>query len=122
MRALSIRQPWAELILRGTKTIECRSRPTRVRERIWIYAALAPARMTPLSGAGLSALPRGFIVGSVDLVGCRPLARTDSGAACVTIDFEGYAWILSSPERLASPRRPHQQPQPVFFYPFGRPR
>src|SRR3954447_9720892 len=40
MRALSIRQPWAELILRGVKTVEYRSRPTRVvGERFWIYAA-----------------------------------------------------------------------------------
>ena len=30
MRALSIRQPYAELILRGIKTPEYRSRPTRI--------------------------------------------------------------------------------------------
>ena len=30
MRALSIRQPYAELILRGIKTIEYRSRRTRI--------------------------------------------------------------------------------------------
>ena len=40
MRALSIRQPYAELILRGIKTVEYRSRPTRViGERFFIYAA-----------------------------------------------------------------------------------
>jgi hypothetical protein len=40
MRALSIRQPWAELILRGVKTIEYRSRPTRiVGERFFLYAS-----------------------------------------------------------------------------------
>ena len=40
MRALSIRQPYAELILRGIKTIEYRSRPTRILgERFYIYAA-----------------------------------------------------------------------------------
>jgi len=30
MRALSIRQPCAELILRGIKTVEYRSRPTQI--------------------------------------------------------------------------------------------
>jgi predicted transcriptional regulator len=30
MRALSIRQPYAELILRGIKTVELRSRSTRI--------------------------------------------------------------------------------------------
>ena len=45
MRALSIRQPYAELILRGTcgqqiKPIEFRSRPTkRIGERFYIYAS-----------------------------------------------------------------------------------
>jgi hypothetical protein len=39
MRALSIRQPFAELILRGIKTVEYRSRPTRIiGERFHIYA------------------------------------------------------------------------------------
>jgi hypothetical protein len=36
MRALSIRQPHAEAILRGIKKIECRSRPTHVRGRVLI--------------------------------------------------------------------------------------
>src|SRR5438128_15824 len=40
MRALSIRQPYAELILRGIKTAELRSRSTTiVGERFWIYAS-----------------------------------------------------------------------------------
>ena len=40
MRALSIRQPYAELILRGVKTVEYRSRATRiVGERFYLYAA-----------------------------------------------------------------------------------
>jgi len=44
MRALSIRQPYAELILRGIKTVELRSRSTRiVGERFYIYACKAKA-------------------------------------------------------------------------------
>ena len=42
MRALSIRQPYAEQILRGTKKIEYRGRPTNIRERVYIYASLTP--------------------------------------------------------------------------------
>jgi len=39
MRALTIRQPYAELILREIIAIEYRSRPTRIiGERFWIYA------------------------------------------------------------------------------------
>jgi predicted transcriptional regulator len=44
MRALSIRQPYAELILRGLKPIEFRSRPTKIiGERFYIYASKKPA-------------------------------------------------------------------------------
>jgi hypothetical protein len=40
MLALSIRQPFAELILRGIKTDEYRSRPTRIiGQRFHIYAS-----------------------------------------------------------------------------------
>ena len=40
MRALSIRQPYAELILRGIKPIEFRSRPTKIiGERFYIYVS-----------------------------------------------------------------------------------
>jgi ASCH domain len=40
MRALSIRQPYAELILRGIKGIEFRSRPTTIiGQRFYIYAS-----------------------------------------------------------------------------------
>src|SRR3954468_18261555 len=45
MRPLSIRQPFAELILRGVKTVEYRSRATRiVGERFLVYASKSPAR------------------------------------------------------------------------------
>src|SRR4051812_45223158 len=120
MRALSVRQPWAELILRGKKTIECRSRPTRIRERIWIYASRAPVRSAafwPVTDD--AALPRGVLVGTVELVACRPLRRSDSTAACLAIDFGGYAWLMEDPQRLELPRKPTRHPQPVFFYPFG---
>jgi hypothetical protein len=53
MLALSIRQPYAELILRGIKTIEYRSRPTRiVGERFWIYAS--KTKVTQGKGRGVS--------------------------------------------------------------------
>src|SRR5262245_14188821 len=44
MRALSIRQPYAELILRGIKTVELRSISTNIiGERFYIYASKTPA-------------------------------------------------------------------------------
>jgi ASCH domain len=53
MRALSIRQPFAELILRGIKTVEYRSRPTRIiGERFYIYASKRSVVSGQLSVAG----------------------------------------------------------------------
>jgi hypothetical protein len=40
VRAISIRQPYAELIMRGTKREECRSRATLIQERVYLSAAL----------------------------------------------------------------------------------
>ena len=124
MRALSVRQPWAELILRGSKTIECRSKPTFVRERVWIYAAEGRPRRDTLSTITVpdqSVLPRGVLVGSVELIGCRRLTPSDAAAACQPIDFEGYAWLVVHPERLAQPLRPTGRPQQEFFTPFVNP-
>ena len=40
IRAISIRQPFVEMILRGTKKIEYRSRKTNIRECVYLYASL----------------------------------------------------------------------------------
>src|SRR6185503_2281537 len=76
MRALSIRQPWAELILRGVKTVEYRSRPTRVvGERFWLYAArgpTAPAGLTRPAGAAAARTAGGRRVWSRDVAAVGP--------------------------------------------------
>ncbi len=104
MLALSIRQPFAELILRGIKTVEYRTQPTRIiGQRFHIYASkkelpvdsrqltvwskdLAMADDLPewmvelaqqikLIPPGL-VLPRGVIVGSAVVEDCTPLPLT----------------------------------------------
>src|SRR5487761_1872329 len=113
LKALSIRQPWAELILRGDKTVEYRTQPTKTRGRVYIYAALgsadlADAEVLRLLGSPLVEVPRGVIVGTVEI------------NDCVGSDGE-YEWCLANPERLDPPIAPAEQPQPVWFHPFGRP-
>jgi hypothetical protein len=126
MRALSVRQPWAELILLGHKIIEVRSRRTNLRERVYIYAGLnriepeEEARIAVRYGIDVDGLPRGVLVGTVQIVGCMPLKSDDSPAACFEItDTDGlYAWLLARPQRVEDPMRPKNQPQPMFFNPF----
>ena len=126
MRALSVRQPWAELILRGHKIIEVRSRRTNLRERVYIYAGLnriepqEEARIADQFAIDVDGLPRGVLVGTVQIIGCQPLQRDDSPAACFEIiETDGlYAWLLARPQRTEELVKPTRQPQPMFFNPF----
>ena len=106
MKALSIRQPWAWLILHGGKDIENRDWPTRVRGRVLIHAAKGMTRDEYDSAAifafgrigtaklpTMDALPRGGIVGSVDIVDC--IQRSSSHW------FVGrYGFVLRDPQVL----------------------
>src|SRR4051812_46967191 len=124
MRALSIRQPWAELILLSHKTIEVRSLRTHIRERIYIYAGLGridsevEARIARKFEIDTEELPRGVLVGTVEIVDCRPLTQSQNRAALRSRsdETEGqFAWILERPERARALRKPKNRPQPVFF-------
>ena len=75
MFALSVKQPWATLLVHGLKTIEVRRWPTARRGRVLIHAARLPderveawARVPPELEA--SARRIGGIVGVGDLLAC----------------------------------------------------
>ena len=69
MKALSIRQPWADLILQGRKTIELREWGTTHRGLLAIHAAkrveIGACHQWDLNP---EALPRGALVGTVEVV------------------------------------------------------
>jgi hypothetical protein len=101
-RALSIRQPFAEQIMQGEKKAEYRNMPTKIRERVYIYAS---KKLSEWSDYGDEKLPKGVIVGSVEVIGCQ-----DEGGE--------FAWILANPKRLKKFLKPSKKPQPVWFKPF----
>jgi len=72
--AISIRQPFVELILRRIKTAEYRDYPTNIRGRVYLYAARKPvddpARWRQVE-AEPGELPTGVILGTVEIVDCR---------------------------------------------------
>lgn len=107
MLALSIRQPWAWLILHSGKDIENRDWPTRVRGRVLVHASKGCTEAEyeygvdagVAAGANLRAMPgwksieRGGIVGSVEIVDCV----TDSASHW----FAGrYGFVLRDPRPL----------------------
>src|SRR4051794_1772593 len=143
MRALSIRQPYAELILRGIKTSEFRSWPTRILdERFYIYAAKGPATKR----RNTNAVDEGLRIWSDDLAvpakapGSQPppwmmelaqmliLGKLPTGmivgtariSACSADERTAgrFAWHLTDVERLDTPIKPARHPQPAWFRPF----
>jgi len=106
--ALSVRQPHVEAIFRGIKKIEYRRDATTRRGRILIYSAKLFADDLPrwvkkygFEKVNLDELPRGVVVGSVELYHC-----------------EGGDWHLRHPVRAKVLRQPTGRPQPIWFTPF----
>ena len=106
MLALSIRQPWAWLIINGGKDIENRDWPTKFRGRILVHAGKGMTRDEFDSAAifsfgrtGTAKLPppdelqRGRIIGSVEIVDC--VKRSDSHWFVGT-----YGFVLRDPRPL----------------------
>jgi hypothetical protein len=106
MLALSIRQPYVEQIMRGTRRIEYRSMLTHIRGRVLIYASMKPdaeeqfkkLRMRP------GELPTSVIVGSVEIVKC-------------TGQPGEYRWHLANPRRFRTRVPPQNQPSRLGLSP-----
>jgi len=66
MKALSLKQPWAELIVSGKKTIEIRNWNTRFRGEFLVHASKNPNKER-CEEFSLKDLPTGCIVGKATL-------------------------------------------------------
>lgn len=109
MKAISIRQPWAWMIIHGGKDIENRDWPTRFRGRVLIHASKAmtrdewreswafsleasdsPNKKAHDLGLSFLTIERGGIIGSVEIVDCVTDHESDW--------FMGdYGFILRNP-------------------------
>ena len=105
MMALSIRQPWAWLIVQGYKDIENRTWATKFQGRIYVHAGLRtmaadfPEQRAYLENSRITVpddLPRGAIVGEVTITGC--VATSDSPWFCGPFGF-----TLSQPVSYDTP-------------------
>lgn len=105
IRVLAVRQPWASLIVEGLKTIEVRSRPTNVRERVAIYSSngnyteeekgdcicnfaylaenkVISHEVSSFASRAVFHEPMGYIIGTVEIV--------DSVRPISTLEYEIY--------------------------------
>lgn len=104
MRALTVKQPWAELIITGLKDVENRSRRTTFRGRFAVHAGLRRAEFDDLDLECMPAKYRkriidawqrhkypGRVLGTVELVDC--VQNSSSPWA-----IDGYwHWVLRDP-------------------------
>lgn len=110
MKAISVQQPWAELILQGRRTLELRTYAPRYRGPLAIHAAQkVKATASALYGLNPAELPRGAVLGVVDLVDVIELTEESYEATrgehlCPGPWEPGFVgWRLARPRRLAQP-------------------
>src|SRR5262245_45789642 len=98
MHALSLRQPWAALVVAGRKTVEVRRWTTRRLGRILIHAAKLiderpeAWRHVPPGLKEMAAL-RGGIIGSVELVRCVRYRSVEEFAKQQALHLNELAWF-----------------------------
>ena len=83
MKAITIQEPWASLILSGKKTIETRTWQTQFRGKILLTASLKPK--TKLSGKAFA------VANLVDIV---PMTKAHEHGAQCRVYPGAFAWIL----------------------------
>ena len=112
MKTISIKQPWASLIVHGIKDIENRTWRTNFRGRVLIHAAGSYGRKfsVNLTDAQTKAafatiaketmfgnMPFGAIVGSVEIVDCV------QNHSSIWAEKGVYNWVLANPILYAKP-------------------
>lgn len=108
MKALTIWQPWASCIMSHGKTVENRGWYTHHRGKLLIHAAARMPEPVPLPdhvnlGCNLLDLPRGVILGTVEVLDCvrvEDWIGTHPGDpwACGP-----WCWVLSTPVLFQRP-------------------
>lgn len=89
IKAISVKQPWANLIASGEKTIETRTWATDYRGELLIVSSKAPAIQ-----------PAGFALAIVRVVDCRLMCRRDEMAACCPVYEGAFSWVLAGIRRI----------------------
>jgi hypothetical protein len=106
--ALSVKQPWAELILDRRKQVEIRSWSSRHRGPLWLHTGRAPD-LDAAQFFGLGVLPLGCFVGLVEVLDIVPLDPDRWHAWRPQHLSPGswraglFGWMIANPIRLRRP-------------------
>ena len=91
MKALSIKQPWANLIASGGKTIETRTWKTDYRGPLLICSSKSP-----------DIHPAGQALAIATLTDCRPMSVLDEAAAQCRKYDGAFAWVLADVRKISA--------------------
>lgn len=91
MKALSLKQPWAELVVSGKKTIELRNWNTSFRGEFLVHASLNPNKQA-MKRLGFAELPLGCIVGKATLVSVKTYQNKQEFDADANKHFATPGW------------------------------
>ena len=107
MKCLTVRQPFAALIVAGIKTIECRTWDPRIRGPILIHAGKDRLPLDPEFWPLLERVPdhllnaSGLVIGKVRVSACRRLTTSDRAAALFDPKPGSYGWLLEGAEEIS---------------------
>ncbi|MBT4377135.1 ASCH domain-containing protein [archaeon] len=104
MKALSLKQPFAELILQGRKRIELRRWNTKFRGEFLIHASKVPDKKA-MDRFGFKELPTGCIVGKATLIEVKKYKneeehREDKKLHLADNYWGNYGFILENVKRM----------------------
>lgn len=95
MKALSVRQPWADMITTGEKSLEFRGWLTHHRGKLLLCSSKFDDGYTVEIDGVARPLPLGRMLAVVEIIDCRPVTTADLNHAGAPSMVEGYAWELS---------------------------
>lgn len=111
LKALSFRQPWADLVLDGKKTLDLRTWRTHHRGPLAVYASQTIEKEHCLEhGIDPAGLTTGAVIGLVDLVDVVELdeaayeARTSEHLSGRHFRAPMFGWELANPRLLVDPQ------------------
>ncbi|MFA5176365.1 MAG: ASCH domain-containing protein [Candidatus Nanoarchaeia archaeon] len=105
MKALSLKQPWAELILQGKKTIELRKWKTKFRGKFYIHAS-GSIDDKSMERYNFKDLPKKSLVGTAELVEVitytnkKEFLKDKNKHLALTDEWGKYGFVLINIKRI----------------------
>ena len=91
-KAISLKQPWANLIASGKKTIETRTWATKYRGELVICSSQNP-----------KIEPTGCAICIVELYDVKPMTKADEKDACIKLFPKAKGWFLKNVRPINPP-------------------